>query len=171
MQIRDLLNAECEILSQDVAKCSQIEPDSDSIIDFSCSGYTAAQMAANARTLRSEAINCIDFDGLEYGGDVVVAGSLGRFCEDLSTKELYLEKAFTCEEGIAGSMGGDDRFCGSPNSCKGVDCKIPVAPISITAYTQDLACSTPDVDADLTGYEFVPSSLASLHVLEWTFSD
>lgn len=168
--LAELENADCEPLALDVVKCSQIDPGADAIVDFQCVGNTPWHLAANARTIPSEAEECSKFDGSHYGGNAVAAASLGRYCKDSTTGDVTLDNSYACVEGQPSSMEGKN-FCTSMSQCSGKDCVLFVEPISITAYDEDESCSTPETHQDLTNFNFNPSSLASYHAVKWTFSD
>jgi hypothetical protein len=181
-------NAQCETLSVDYLKCSSQDTGEYSYVDFSCSGTTETHLTATAKTVTSAATSCdkvynenTDGDNVtkEIGGNVVVFGTLGRLCSN-DDGEMVLENHYPCTEGMLGSEGGN--FCASGqvcmeeymcdiSSCTGKEsCTIEIAPVSISNSDDRSNCSIVEESMDLSDFGFSPSSLASYHKVEWTFS-
>lgn len=168
--LRELSNALCDPLADDIAKCSQGDGSVDAMVDFQCIGITEYHLTAEVRKLSSKAVKCSGFNGTHDGGGAVVGASLGRFCTDPATGSFELNDQFPCSEGEPEIVDGRN-LCTSTKECIGTDCTLLIEPISITAYDDSQLCSISQGRPDFTNSTFHPSSLASYHLVKWTYSD
>jgi hypothetical protein len=150
-------------------------------------------LTATAQVFPSEGVNCdMNYQAISneettttiIGGNAVIFGTLGRFCSNYAG-DLVLDSTYGCTEGMSGVEGGvnfcaagdmcsTQRVCSNTedDSCVGEEsCVAEVDPISISNPDGRPGCSFVEDSKDLADFAFLPSMLASYHVVEWTYSD
>lgn len=152
-------NAKCTRVRDDRVQCAQNQIDSDSLIEFTCSGIRKNHLMSTAMTSSNLVTNC------KKDGNIVEYLTMSRKCtefEDTTPK---------CNRGITWNQG-DVAYCASPKMCSGQTycSELNLEPLAMSNTNIDLRCSRVDPDQDLQFRSFDKSYLSSISSIDWRIS-
>lgn len=187
LTILEMTRCTCDQLSLDYIQCFvDAAEDDDAIVAYTCTGTSSDHLTSTAEIFPSIATEC----GMNYpregetgptgkGGNVVVFGTLGRYCTDPTTgTAMVLENQYTCTEGIPTPDSSNQAlFCAAGDLCltsctdSHCSCDTDVDGIVISNPDSIDECSVIETGTGYDGFEYSPANLASYNVMEWTYSD
>jgi len=157
--IKGLENAKCTQVGNDRVQCTQNDIDSDSSIEFTCSGIRKVHLMSTAIVGPNLATEC------RSNGNVVKYLTLSRECTD------GVNINPSCNGGIPWKQG-DVSYCASPATCSGkTNCsELKLEPLAMSNTNTDVTCSRVDPYQDLEFHPFDESYLSSTFLIDWRIS-
>jgi hypothetical protein len=157
--IKEKTNAKCTRVGNDRVQCTQEDVDTDSSIEFTCSGVEKVHLMSTATVGPNLVTNCA------RDGNVVKYLTLGRACTD------FTDTNPTCDGGMPVKQN-DVSYCATPTVCTGQDTcsELKLEPLAMSNTNTKFACSRVDPDQDLQFHSFYESYLSSLSVIDWRIS-
>jgi hypothetical protein len=193
INVEEMLNAECEVLAEDFARCFSLSGGTDPSVTFSCTGTTEEQLTAAAQIFSSEAYGCSLYFGQNSnarsisnlrGGSGVAYAVLGRFCRN-DQGEMVVEKQYPCTEGTTATTDDGTVSCSSSNYCIAItlcprdggdencvgstECTNHLGGVTISNFDDRVEC-TEITEEPLALKKLSPSTLASYQFVEWSYS-
>eukprot|EP00536_Pseudo-nitzschia_multiseries_P001204 jgi/Psemu1/282862/fgenesh1_pg.15_\ len=152
-------NVKCTRVGNDQIECTQRALDSDSSVEFDCSGTRTEHLMSTATVSSSVAKNCLN------GGKAVKFLTLSRKCLD------HIDVNPTCTGGIPW-VQDDATYCASPVVCSqpGTCNDLPLEPITMSNTNTDARCSHSIPSKNMQDHAFHASSLASITQVDWRIS-